>query len=1571
MNYDKYIGLPYLDNGRTEAGVDCWGLARVFYKNEYDIDLPSYVDEYIGGTDPYIVEAVNLYKDNWEEITTPDIGDLCLFNIFGEPMHVGVYVGDNKFLHCRRGSDSVIESLNNVKWKNRFQGFYAHAPQAQVQAVGAPHPLKLRVHRDWTAEGTTIKDFVEFVKNKYTVGTELVGRIVIMLDGVVIPKTDWETTRVKAGQELSYKTIAQGNSTTRMLIMIAAFVITGYTPTGSELTLGQTVGGMVPGVSAANAQLVGSLIISSSAMILSNVIAPIRPPTTNNPGNANALNLLTGQANQSNLYNSIPVVLGKVRFSGMLGATPYVESLTETNILNTAIVWGFGPLAVDDICIGAKPILDFYSGEPTSVVRPVTVQGFAKNYVAGGIADSFNNLYGRDVDQKTVDLELTNNASNISGTNTSTSRWQQIDLDQVSDAVDIVLSFPEGMRKINTKTGTVGATSCKLEIQMRKSSIAPWLENDASSAIGIYDYTSSDATAYSLFELVPPYDPDSDGTTLYRYTTFCLSPNGGAVRLDGAVTDILGANASAGLQAKYAQTGYNSLLGTYSTKGYLPEIPPGYLPLYTFYQNTNGTYTLLTDYVTGYSGVDRLGWYDVSGTEQIGSGQDVTWATPAIKTIKIESGRVYSQSSGADPSASEVEIWTTLNALSASGVVRKSNGGKWGDFLKTYGIWGTAYSTPAPSGYGGSWVKIIENVNFPYDGYYTVEAAADDQGEILIDGVRAVQVPKSGTGNMIDSIKGLIKLKAGTHNVTLSGVDNQSNDMGIAAKITYFANNGVNLRASPNTILTFGKGAWFEKRKDAFNWVHSVENLERAKWQIRVRRTNSDETEDEVDQKKFHKAVLSSVVGYDNQQQPMLNPPGCYLAKTAVRVQSTNKINGQIDGINALVQTITWDYDRTAGTWENLRATNNPASLFAYVLMHPANAFRITPSNIDLVSLTAWHNFCNPIPQIVNTPNVEKGKYYIIESLGTTSQASWNTLAGTSGLVYAIGDGFEAKVIGGASGNGTAKYCPKFTYNGVVSNTQSVMDTLRDICAAGKASPTYIDGKWGVIIDTPRSHTVQHFTEHNSWGFESTKILPVLPHAFRVNINDESNSYQAREIVVYNYGYGPIASGNTKGAELFEQLNLPGVTNEDQAIRLARWHFAQLKLRPETYTLNVDFEHLVCTRGDKVKVSHSVPQWGVGSGRLGSGVGDSITGTTLILREPIPLTSGTSYTILIRTNGLTNTTGSGSVLRTFTHSGTTGYTTSITVPNIALNDGVESDNLFMIGLSTTTTQECIVTGIEPSGNYSARLTLVDYSPDIYTMDLSGLLTYNPSITTTNIPLIKNTITKSPIINNVTSDSVQSNQIASGSYQNRAIVSFTNPKDLPAIATRVQFDIIEGSVPTFDSNPGETHIVNKETSSYTFDGLVSGLKYKIRARYLGNTNEIAGPWSIDYAFTNDGKNKNFNIPPQLVVDLETTYIVLDPIIVEDQPKDFKAYAYKLYRDNGTADLWDTEPVIPEVQSQGQGRLNLLDVPLTVSGTATPRITEAGINYRIACRILDKTNNYSETSSYASILVRNIV
>lgn len=1544
MNYDKYIGLPYLNNGRTEAGVDCWGLARLFYKDQFNIDLPSYSDEYVGGSDPAIVEIISIYKDNWEENGNPNIGDLCLFNILGEPTHVGIFIGENKFLHCRQGLDAVIESLDNIKWKNRFQGFYKYSEQSQIEAIGAPHPFKVSVHRDWTVEGTTVKDFVEFVKNKYDVSSTLASKIVIMIDGIVVSKNNWETTVLLKGQQIAYKSIAEGDSTKRLVLtfaVVVASVILGP-QVGAYLQGGGAVAGSVGATAVSTGYLAaGSMIVNMAGMALMNVIAPIRPPTTNDAGSAAGMNLFTGASNQANKFGAIPVVLGKVRFTGVLGAIPYVESLTDTSILNTAIVWGFGPLDIDDICIGGSPIAGYYEGEPASIPRPVTLFGLADEST-----NAFDNLYGRDVEQQFRNLELVNNITDGNAWSTTTT------LEQNCDAIDIVFSAPEGMRKINTKDGSISSTTAQIEIQVRPYSNTTWNVNDTTSSMGIYklgnpDAPILDALAYSSI-LLPPSNPNGESNIVYRYTVLCLSPKGGIDRFDGAVTDIIGSNASPRLQTFYSDTSYTSLLGFSSTGSYIPDIPPGYIRLYTIKQSSNGVADLVTNHLTTYNGYAGLG-YTIDPIERFLDDSNVL-VDSTTKKITLGAGKMYSQTSGDVVNGSEEPIWDSHQISNAS--VFNTSHNEWGDFLKDYGVWGTGSTL---SGVDSKIFTYSQEVNFPKDGYYMVEASADDEGTVTIGGTTVLRVPKPGMGGTIINP---IKLTKGLHTITLQGNNSVGGNAGIACKITFTANSGLNITPSANTILIFGSAGFFDKRKDAFNWVQSIENLPRSRYQVRARRLNSDEAEDETDQHKYHKVVLTNVTGYDSQEKPMVNPPGCYLARTAIRVQSSNKVNGSIDSINAMVQSNTIDWDRATSTWV-FRNTNNPASLFMHVLMHPANAFRVTNLNqFDLSAIIAWHNFCNPVPVTVTAGSFVPGRWYTINSSGNTNF----TLIGAGS--NNVGEGFEASGVG--SGTGTAVYCPKFAYNSVLTSTQSVMDTLRDICAAGLASPTYTDGKWSVIVDTPRTHTIQHFTPHNSWGFEATKVLPILPHAFRISIADETLAFQANEIIIYNYGYAKTAAGSNKAAELFEQLSLPGVTNPDQATRLARWHFAQIKLRPETYTFSVDFEHLVCTRGDLVKVTHDVPNWGTGSGRVGTGVDTVLTGTIIHLTEEVYLETGKTYDILIRTNGLTSANNTGSITKRLATITTTGYTNTITITSALVSgDGVVSDNLFMLGEVNKVSQDCIVIAVEPSTNYSARLTLVDYAPEIYTADLSGLLVYNANISTVNTPLIKNSITEAPIINSVISDSPLADQISTGNYRNVAIVSFTNPLNLPAIASRVQFDYILGDVAFQTTNIGTTYITNKETSGYTFKDLTAGLMYKVRARYIDSTGNISGPWSEIFAFTNIGKDTNYYAPTDITVALEGIYLVALASSTATKPEDFSTFEYRFIQNSiDITDFWDLDPVTYNIKTETTGRLNLTVFP-------SPRLSDGGINYRVACRARDKSGNYSSASILGSISIKTIV
>jgi hypothetical protein len=1500
MNYNKYIGLPYKDNGRDIDGIDCWGLVRLYYKEELGIDLPSYVDEYNGPYDTSVTRAISLYKDSWNKTTTPAPGDVVLFNIYGEPAHVGVYVGNNKFLHCREGRDSVVESLDNIKWNKRLEGVYKYSENTQIEVVGMPHPLKTSVYREWTVAGTTVQDFALFVQNKYSLSTRFTEKLVVVVDGVPIAKENWETTVLQAGQTIAYRAVPEGRDTFRLLLVLAVVIVAPQLATTGFPSLGISGAGFAAGTWQASA---AAMAISMTGIALVNAIMPIRTPTQNDPGSANALNLFSGTNNQTNKFGAIPVVLGKVRMAAMLGASPYIETLTDTTVLNLLLVWGFGPLQITDLCVGANPIANYYDGLPMQLPKPATLYGRAEEDQA-----AFNTLYGSDVEQAPAkSVELVNNT-------TDGNPWQYIYFNQESTRVDVALTFPEGMRSINVKNGNVSAATSAVEIQLGTYNSAnnEWsFTNTSAYSVGAYNSNQLNSQAYTSSLLLPGtritgYDENgSTSTSLFRYSIFAMLPGGGIQRYDGAATDRFNLPPSPEMIAEYKSGTYAKLIGDGGTFTHLPQIPPNALKLYTVCMTNTGIIEPPTSHLSSYVGYTGLALTHTALTESVQE-PDYTVGTRTIGTkIAIQAGKVWNDSTPvgqvAATSAAPQEIFNSTQFAGVNSTFNKYSG--WSSLLQTYGVRPTNYT-----GATSDTLNITKTVNFPYSGYYNIEASADDSGTVEIDDIKVLTMPENSWRTTVTS---LMYLEAGNHTVKLTGTNVGGRDMASAVRITY-TKSGLNSVSTTHTEIVFGVPGFFEKRKDAFGYTQHFTQLPKARYAVRCRRTDNDASE-EGDLRKYAKIVFFTAACFDNTR-PAVNPPGTYIAKTAIRVQSTNKVNGSIDGVNAMVQSICLDWDKATQKWVS-RPTNNPASLFAYILMHPGNAYKISPlewaRKIDLPSLQAWHEFCDG-----NNPS------------------------------------------GG-----------RLTYNNIITNSMSVMDVLRDICAAGLGSPIFLDGKWSVVIDRPRTYTTQYFTPHNSWGFESTKTLPRLPHAFRITIVDEKQSYQNSEYIVYNYGYNKDGTGGKTEATLFESLSLPGVTNPDQAKFLAKWHHAQLKLRPETYTLNTDFEYLVCNRGDVVKVSHDVPLWGVGTGRI-----KAITNsTTLELTEPVTLVGGKNYRILIRVNDKNKPNGTTKTLDLAATSPgiTTGQVVTVstikllsTAP-ITVSDGLEADNLFMLGELGYETQELVVINVEPTTNAGAKLTLVDYSPQIYTANLSELLTYDANVTLRNNDIVKNSINKAPVITQITSDSVLSEAISGGTYQNVVIVSFSNPADLSNQAEQIESQIIRGDSDFGSGSLTELYRVDKSVSSLTVNGLTTGEVYKIRSRYSNKTGTIVGPWSDTIWFTNAGKNLTGSIAPLLTLDLERTFIVVKPDVTLQTP-DFSTYEYRLFKDTGSEDFWEldlTANNIKVIKNTGEARFDLREQP-------RPRLSAAGVTYRVACRALDKQGNYSTESTLGTIVVRTI-
>lgn len=127
IDISKYIQIPYKNKGREFDGCDCWGLVRLVYLHEYDIKLPilsnDYADASVGTEVGATVKNEKLVIRNKQK-ESPEYGDLIVFNINGNPCHIGMYIGKNRVLHILKGTDSTIENLNSFRLKGRVEGYY-------------------------------------------------------------------------------------------------------------------------------------------------------------------------------------------------------------------------------------------------------------------------------------------------------------------------------------------------------------------------------------------------------------------------------------------------------------------------------------------------------------------------------------------------------------------------------------------------------------------------------------------------------------------------------------------------------------------------------------------------------------------------------------------------------------------------------------------------------------------------------------------------------------------------------------------------------------------------------------------------------------------------------------------------------------------------------------------------------------------------------------------------------------------------------------------------------------------------------------------------------------------------------------------------------------------------------------------------------------------------------------------------------------------------------------------------------------------------------------------------------
>lgn len=117
------LGVPYRRGGTSEnTGFDCSGFVRHLYEQSFGRLLPHRAADQAKVTET--IDPNELKP-----------GDLVFFNTMKRAFsHVGIYVGDGKFIHSPRAGKSVqVDDMRSAYWQKRFNGARrvdAHAPSA-------------------------------------------------------------------------------------------------------------------------------------------------------------------------------------------------------------------------------------------------------------------------------------------------------------------------------------------------------------------------------------------------------------------------------------------------------------------------------------------------------------------------------------------------------------------------------------------------------------------------------------------------------------------------------------------------------------------------------------------------------------------------------------------------------------------------------------------------------------------------------------------------------------------------------------------------------------------------------------------------------------------------------------------------------------------------------------------------------------------------------------------------------------------------------------------------------------------------------------------------------------------------------------------------------------------------------------------------------------------------------------------------------------------------------------------------------------------------------------------------
>ena len=126
INAMTFLGVPYRRGGTSsDTGFDCSGFVRAIFEQTAGLVLPRRANE----------QAATSQKIDRADLQP---GDLVFFNTMRKAFsHVGIYVGEGKFIHSPKpGAEVRVENMSVAYWSRRFDG----ARRVPVEPAASDRP---------------------------------------------------------------------------------------------------------------------------------------------------------------------------------------------------------------------------------------------------------------------------------------------------------------------------------------------------------------------------------------------------------------------------------------------------------------------------------------------------------------------------------------------------------------------------------------------------------------------------------------------------------------------------------------------------------------------------------------------------------------------------------------------------------------------------------------------------------------------------------------------------------------------------------------------------------------------------------------------------------------------------------------------------------------------------------------------------------------------------------------------------------------------------------------------------------------------------------------------------------------------------------------------------------------------------------------------------------------------------------------------------------------------------------------------------------------------------------------